>query len=319
MHDQLAPDHSFEDPFLTHHGGVSRPTSSPTARSHFHSNAQSFTSLSEMHDADETEGQVVVHVYDLGTSFVTRGVVNQVTKKYGAYHTGVEVYGREWSFGMTFDDSTGITWNSPCKNRDHSYREGLMMGYTPFSRREVGHFIAEMQKTWLGSSYHLLKRNCHYFSSALCKKLRVPPPPRWINDLAHSSAATVDYLDSADSGYDGGAALSSLYDSVKQSVLGIFSADAERERYRHECEGQRRAAEAAVSSTSMGRRLVTASGLGDLWPHEELNLPPEGPAGDTEGAHPQLGWSSSRARCHDDVDQPVLTDDSHYSTDWYQR
>ena len=80
-----------------------------------------------------------------------------MTRSYGAFHSGVQVfwlmrnillfflcwvsrgseeiqvisqvYGREWSFGMTLDDvSTGVTWNPPGKNEDHSFRETISMG-----------------------------------------------------------------------------------------------------------------------------------------------------------------------------------------------
>jgi len=169
--------------------------------------------------------RVLVRVYDLGQTFVTRWH-NKVSKGYGAFHTGVEVYGREWSFGMTFDDvSTGVMWNYPAQNRDHAFRETLSMGYTSLSPEEVDSMLSEMMIEWKGNTYHVLQRNCHNFSNALCEKLGAAPVPAWVNDLAHTGAKTVDFLDTGESGYDGGKALATFFDSLKSTMLRSFSLD----------------------------------------------------------------------------------------------
>jgi len=166
--------------------------------------------------------RVLVRVYDLGQTFVTRWH-NRVSKSYGAFHTGVEVYGREWSFGMTLDDySTGVMANPPLENPDHSFRETLSMGYTSLSPRQVMQVIEEMKVEWKGCTYHVLNRNCHSFSDAFCKKLGVASMPPWINDLAGTGAGAVEFLDSADSGYDGGSALAEFLGSVKTRVYSAF-------------------------------------------------------------------------------------------------
>mmetsp|Transcript_3740 Transcript_3740/g.10645 ORF Transcript_3740/g.10645 Transcript_3740/m.10645 type:complete len:220 (+) Transcript_3740:139-798(+) len=167
--------------------------------------------------------RVLVRVYDLGRTVLTR-LHNQVSKSYGAFHTGVEVYGREWSFGMTFDDqSTGVTWNPPAQNPDHNFRETLCMGYTSYSSKQVTQIIEEMQREWLGCTYNVLSRNCHSFSDALCVRLGVGHLPGWVNDLAGTGASTFEYLDSADSGYDGGTALFDFLGSLKLSVYNAFA------------------------------------------------------------------------------------------------
>mmetsp|Transcript_25070 Transcript_25070/g.56854 ORF Transcript_25070/g.56854 Transcript_25070/m.56854 type:complete len:322 (-) Transcript_25070:60-1025(-) len=146
-------------------------------------------------DADRVyRERVFVRVYDLGQTFFTRSL-NRVTKSYGAFHTGVEVYGREWSFGMTFNDwSTGITWNLPGKNPDHSFRETLAMGYTSLSPKQVMRVIDDMKREWRGCTYNVLSRNCHTFSDAFCGELGVARVPRWVNDLAGAGAATAEYI-----------------------------------------------------------------------------------------------------------------------------
>lgn len=138
--------------------------------------------------------RVLVRVYDLGTTVLTHPH-NAITKSYGAFHTGVEVFGREWSFGMTDDWRTGITWCPPGKNPDHTFRETLAMGYTKCSLGEFSRILSEMKLDWRGSSYHLLARNCHHFSDALCRKLGVGRLPPWINDLAGVGEATANGID----------------------------------------------------------------------------------------------------------------------------
>jgi len=49
-----------------------------------------------------------------------------------------------------------------------------------------------------------------------------PGNPAWVNDLAYTGAEAVEYLDSADSGYDGGAALVDFWSSMKSSMYNTF-------------------------------------------------------------------------------------------------
>jgi len=182
--------------------------------------------------------RVLVRVYDLGRTFVTRWH-NQVTKSYGAFHTGVEVYGREWSFGMTFDEySTGVTWNAPGQNPDHSFRETLFMGYTDLSEKEVLKLVERLKVEWKGCSYNVLSRNCHCFSDTFCRMLGADPLPRWINDLADTGAQTVEYLDGADSGYDGGAAVVDFLGSLRDKVYSAIVGDPEEDERRPKKHGQ---------------------------------------------------------------------------------
>eukprot|EP00927_Polykrikos_kofoidii_P018333 TRINITY_DN18489_c0_g2_i1.p1 TRINITY_DN18489_c0_g2~~TRINITY_DN18489_c0_g2_i1.p1 ORF type:complete len:290 (+),score=41.60 TRINITY_DN18489_c0_g2_i1:145-1014(+) len=170
--------------------------------------------------------RVLVRVYDLGQTVVTRSILNSVAKSYGAFHTGVEVYGREWSFGMTFDDySTGITCNPPGQNADHNFRETLSMGYTSLSPTQVQKRIEAMKVTWKGSTYKILTRNCHNFSDEFCRALGVGGLPPWVNTLAETGAATAEWADSADSGYDGGEALFEFFSGVKQRISGALTWD----------------------------------------------------------------------------------------------
>jgi len=134
--------------------------------------------------------RVLVRVYDLGQTFLTRWH-NSWAKSYGAFHSAVEVYGHEWSFGMTGNDwSTGVVEHVPGQNMDHTFRETLVVGYTKYSAMQVQQIIAGMKSEWKGCTYNLFSRNCHNFTEEFCSRLGVGPIPSWINDLASSFAGS---------------------------------------------------------------------------------------------------------------------------------
>jgi len=139
-----------------------------------------------IHDNISTE-RVFLRVYNLGQTFITRWH-NSLVKSYGAFHTGVEVYGREYCFGATQDDSSGVGWLPPGECEQHDFRESLYMGTTDCSKEQVEKIIIQLSIEWPGSSYDMLRRNCHNFSQALCGKLGVSQPPAWVNELASTLA-----------------------------------------------------------------------------------------------------------------------------------
>mmetsp|Transcript_1054 Transcript_1054/g.3176 ORF Transcript_1054/g.3176 Transcript_1054/m.3176 type:complete len:362 (+) Transcript_1054:172-1257(+) len=168
-------------------------------------------------------GRVSLKVYDLGQTVLTRGY-NAVNKSYGAFHTGVEVYGREWSFGAAPEGYSGIGENPPGENTMHSFRETLVMGYTKFNPEEIYTIIEEMAEEWHGASYDVFTKNCHNFSQAFCQRLGVPGIPSWVNDLASSlapksegrRAARAGMQDAGDAGPEA-SALAPTADGVRRS------------------------------------------------------------------------------------------------------
>eukprot|EP00931_Biecheleriopsis_adriatica_P077242 TRINITY_DN50846_c0_g1_i1.p1 TRINITY_DN50846_c0_g1~~TRINITY_DN50846_c0_g1_i1.p1 ORF type:complete len:565 (+),score=100.96 TRINITY_DN50846_c0_g1_i1:29-1696(+) len=125
---------------------------------------------------------VTLHIYDLGSKL---SGVNVLAKAIGtgAFHAGVEIYGREWSYGGT-DGGTGVFHNPPRGCTAHSYRESIAMGFTSMTKQEVDKLILELAKEWQGPSYDLLRHNCCHFSDALCIRLGVGPVPSWVTSLA---------------------------------------------------------------------------------------------------------------------------------------
>jgi len=143
---------------------------------------------------------VTLHIYDVGTSDQVKQVNNVLRPLgLGAFHTGVEVYGWEWSFQDSLNpEGTGIFRCIPRTSEGHVYREAVFMGMTAASEAEVQAIISELEKRWLGKLYDVLTMNCCHFSDELCKKLGVGTVPAWVLSLAGAGAAIVsagEYLD----------------------------------------------------------------------------------------------------------------------------
>lgn len=134
---------------------------------------------------EKASAPVTLHIYDLAPSIVgVNAVLGAVGT--GAFHAGVEVYGREWSFGCCGDGpyGSGIFYVPPRGCDAHCYREAVEMGITELSKREVDALIDKLCKEWPGRDYDLLRHNCCHFSDALCIHLGVGPVPSWVTSLA---------------------------------------------------------------------------------------------------------------------------------------
>lgn len=165
---------------------------------------------------------VFVQVYDLGHTPLTRGL-NHVNKQYGAFHTAVEVYGIEWSFGMTFDDwSSGVASCLPTEDPDHMHREAILQGHTTLSQRDVFLLLDRLRGEWLGCKYNLLTCNCHHFTDCLIQELGCSPLPKHLNNLATEGAKTNEWLESTDNGWDGGDAVLDLFSGAKNAITNLF-------------------------------------------------------------------------------------------------
>mmetsp|Transcript_124416 Transcript_124416/g.387353 ORF Transcript_124416/g.387353 Transcript_124416/m.387353 type:complete len:244 (+) Transcript_124416:115-846(+) len=135
---------------------------------------------------------VTLQIYDAGgTRMVTN--VNTLLRAVGtgAFHTGVEVYGKEWSFGFTNDGSSGIFACQPRRCKTHAYRESVRLGDTSLSQLQVERMLLELADSWRGVHYDVLRRNCTHFSEELCQKLGVGPVPAWVGNIA-LAGRTVD-------------------------------------------------------------------------------------------------------------------------------
>jgi hypothetical protein len=151
--------------------------------------------------------QVTLRVYDVtgGLTPVQQKAVLAVNRAArhllgGAYHVGVEVYGKEWAFG-----AGGIYWTQPKHEvMGHSFRESIVMppggrevpsddGSSLLTPKEIDLLCGPngLSLMWVGTSYDLIYRNCCHFADVFCTKLGVGTIPKWINRVARG-AASVD-------------------------------------------------------------------------------------------------------------------------------
>jgi len=101
----------------------------------------------------------------------------------GALHAGVEVYGREWSYGGGSGIGSGIICEEPRCNTKHRFRETVPIGYTKLSSSEVALVLGDLLENWHAKDYHWLRRNCLLFANEFCERLGVGRIPAWIDRL----------------------------------------------------------------------------------------------------------------------------------------
>lgn len=104
---------------------------------------------------------------------------------YGAYHVAVEIFGREYSYGVT-TKGTGLTSHKPRKNMDHRFHGSINLGKTMVERSEQIAVLKQLRRcpSWQGKNYHSLNHNCVHFAETLAYRLGVGPIPAFLKNLA---------------------------------------------------------------------------------------------------------------------------------------
>lgn len=131
-------------------------------------------------------GVVLLNVYDVSPTSGLLKRLNQAAAASshllgGIFHSGVEVHGQEWSYGLTSSSRSGVFNVEPRKHPRHAYRVTAIMGATSLSTQEVQLVLARLQAEWPGDRYSLLHRNCHSFSNKLLTDLGLGPMPGWVD------------------------------------------------------------------------------------------------------------------------------------------
>jgi len=105
----------------------------------------------------------------------------------GAFHVGVEVYGREWSYG--WGKGTGVACSMPRIHPKHRFRCTVTLERTHLSDGDVAAIIGELVEMWPGEEYDWLHRNCCTFANAFTEALGVGRIPGWIDRFARGASA----------------------------------------------------------------------------------------------------------------------------------
>ena len=149
--------------------------------------------------------RVVLQVYELGSGTRLADTIrslNSFTQTAlgagGVFHVAVEVEGissgLEWSFGYA-PHGSGVFALDAKRHPDHAFRETVPMGETHISRADFGRLIREMQGTWAGDKYQLLRCNCISFCNELCIALGVGPVPAWVDRFPRLGAGGQDFAE----------------------------------------------------------------------------------------------------------------------------
>ncbi|CAM9498466.1 unnamed protein product, partial [Discosporangium mesarthrocarpum] len=118
---------------------------------------------------------VILNVYDLHP-------MNEYGYAWGmgAFHSGVEIAGREY----TFAGGGGIFDHAPRGAPNARFREAVKMGSYRGGTTELNRALDALREEFAPDRYNVLSRNCNSFSSALCEELLGRPAPGWVNRLA---------------------------------------------------------------------------------------------------------------------------------------
>ena len=166
------------------------------------------------------EYTVHIHVYrlvaDNGQSLLRSLTSGMEAQGFGAYHSGVEIEGREYAYGriekegydgpngtfmMTNGHVTGVWRQTPKRlpppMAGATFKETITAGVTTMKPSELSAVLSRLQREWKGVEYDLLRHNCNHFTAALCAALGVDGPPEYLNRAAETGAGLADAARSA--------------------------------------------------------------------------------------------------------------------------
>ena len=120
----------------------------------------------------------------------------------GIHHTGVEVFGKEWSYGGILPgtqrpedaDEPGVFCVYPRSGLpSQQFKGSIELGQTEKTEEDILYILESLKKhdDWKANSYHLLDHNCNDFSAVLIRLLGGWEFPPWINRAARVTSAVL--------------------------------------------------------------------------------------------------------------------------------
>jgi hypothetical protein len=133
---------------------------------------------------------VYLNIYHLDDSWSDTNIMSQKIGLGGAFHAGVEIHGREWTYGKS-----GIECGEPRCHQVHVYHESICLGETGLTALDVDSVVRRMKSGWSGKDYHIFDYNCTTFADALTVELIGDHIPGWVGRLPQlaSQAAALGF------------------------------------------------------------------------------------------------------------------------------
>ena len=98
----------------------------------------------------------------------------------GAFHSGVEIDGREY----TFAGGAGIHDTTPRDAPGATFREAVAVGTFDGGQPRLRECLEKLRPEFAPESYNIVTKNCNHFADALCRELLSARAPGYINRLA---------------------------------------------------------------------------------------------------------------------------------------
>ncbi|GMI63967.1 hypothetical protein like AT5G47310 [Hibiscus trionum] len=102
----------------------------------------------------------------------------------GVFHSGIEVHGVEYGFGVHEYPTSGVFEVEPRSFPGFIFRQSVLLGSTNMSRSEFRVFMEQLSDKYHGDTYHLIAKNCNHFTDDVCMQLTGKHIPGWVNRLA---------------------------------------------------------------------------------------------------------------------------------------
>lgn len=116
----------------------------------------------------------------------------------GFYHTGLELWGKELSFGHSKRFKSGVFAVKPKKADElmpHTvFRQSIEMDTIYISRYSVDKILNRLSAKYTSDAYNVVRNNCNHFTEELCQALCGKDIPEWVNRPAKMGCSTLDVL-----------------------------------------------------------------------------------------------------------------------------
>jgi len=142
---------------------------------------------------------VTLNVYDVSNNTKIEKINNTMKPFFdgGIFHAGIEIHGKEYSFGGTQNKKSNVSGIFPCQPKQcvmHHYRESVFLGDCELDNEQVERILKVLRPKWMARSYNVFRKNCAFFSREFAIELGVGDLPEWVYSLATQAESIEPYL-----------------------------------------------------------------------------------------------------------------------------